>query len=343
MNIAINSSPLESGHKARGIGYYTKNLIDALSKFGSDININSYSKSIPQNTDIVHYPFFDLFFHTLPIRRKSLRVVTIHDIIPLIYPKHFPKGIKGFINLFLQKVALKNTDFIISDSDSTKYDIIELLHYPENRIKTIYLAPEPRFKKISPFAKQKIASRLELPKNYCLYVGDVNWNKNIEVLLEAIKISKSKIVMVGSALTDTNLRETQSIDNLIQNLGIGDQVIKTGYISNDDLVGVYNLASVTLMPSIYEGFGLPVLESMACGTPVICSKNSSLLEIGADDSFYCNPNSAVDIADKIKEVENLSENQRSLLAPKLEDHAKIYSWQKTARETIEVYRKVFKY
>ena len=76
---------------------------------------------------------------------------------------------------------------------------------------------------------------------------------------------------------------------------------------------------------------------------MVCSKNSSLIEIGADAAFYCNPNSAVDIADKIKQIDSLSENQRNILASKLEDHAKIYSWQKVARETVAVYRKVFKY
>lgn len=343
MNIAIDSSPLESGHRVRGIGSYTKNLIDALSNFNSDIKITHFSKSKPPKTDIIHYPFFDLFFHTLPIRRHSKRIVTIHDIIPLIYSKHFPKGLKGFINLFLQKVALKNTDFIISDSQSTKKDIIELLHFPENRIQTIYLAPERIFKKISPFAKQKAATKLKLPKSFCLYVGDVNWNKNIDTLLEAIKISNHNLVMVGSALTDTNLKETQIINNLIQKFGIGDLVIKTGYINDDDLIGIYNLASVTLLPSFYEGFGLPILESMACGTPVICSNTSSLVEIGQDAAFYCNPGSAGEIAQKIKEVTSLSTNQLNILSPKLENHAKKFTWEKVATETIDVYRRVNKF
>lgn len=343
MNIAIDSSPLESGHSVRGIGRYTKNLIASLTNFSADIKIFPFNQKNPPKSDIIHYPYFDLLSHTLPIRRHSKRIVTIHDIIPLIYPKHFPKGIRGYINLFLQKVALKNTDYIICDSESSKKDIIEYLHFPQNRIQTVYLAPEPIFKKMTPFAKQKVTSKLKLPKNFCLYVGDVNWNKNIGALMEAVKISKSTIVMAGSALIDSNLKETQSINILIQKLGIAHQVIKTGYISGQDLVGVYNLASVTLLPSIYEGFGLPVLESMACGTPVICSKNSSLVEIGADAALYCNPSSSADIAEKIMEVSSLSDNQRDTLAPKLQDHAKKYSWHKVAGETIEVYRKVFKY
>ncbi len=343
MNIAIDSSPLQSGHSVRGIGSYTKNLIEVLSNFSPDVKINPFNDSNPPKSDIIHYPFFDLFFHTLPIRRNSLRIVTIHDLIPLVYPKHFSKGIKGFINLFLQKVALKNTDFIISDSESTKKDIIEILNFPQNRIGTVYLAPDPKFKKLTLFAKQKAASKLRLPQNYCLYVGDVNWNKNLETLLEAVKISNAKIVMVGAALTDTNISETQSINNLIKKLGISDQVIKTGYIKSSDLVDIYNLASVTLLPSFYEGFGLPVLESMACGTPVICSKNSSLSEIGADLAFYCNPSSASDIADKIKEVSGINDNHKNILSQKLEDHAKKFTWQRVAGETIEIYRKVFKY
>lgn len=343
MNIAIDSSPLESGHKVRGIGSYTQNLIDNLKNFDSDVKITLFNKSNPPRADIVHYPYFDLFFHTLPIRKFSKRIVTVHDIIPLIFPEHFPRGIKGQINLFLQKVALKNTDFIISDSESTKKDIIELLHYPESRIQTIYLAPDVVFKKITAFAQQKAALKFELPKIFCLYIGDVNWNKNLEVLLEAIKISKTPLVMVGSALTDPNLLETQNLNESIANLGINNLIIRTGYLDKNDLVAFYNLASVTILPSVYEGFGLPVLESMACGTPVICSKTSSLIEISGELAFYCNPGSAIDIAEKVKKVCSFSNNQKSVLSLKLKDHAKKYTWQKVASETIEVYRKVNKY
>lgn len=343
MNIAIDSSPLESGHRVRGIGSYTKNLIAALSVFKSELNLSLFNNSNPPQADIVHYPFFDLFFHTLPIRRSSPRILTVHDIIPLVYPQHFPVGIKGHFNLFLQKAALKNTDFILSDSESTRKDVIEKLHFPQNRIQTIYLAPEAKFKKLTPFAQQKVAKKLKLPRSFCLYVGDVNWNKNIGALLEAIKINRSNLVLVGSALIDTNIKETQAIDKLIQKLGISDLVIKTGYISDSDLVGVYNLASVTVLPSIYEGFGLPVLESMACGTPVICSKNSSLVEIGSDVAFYCNQSSPLDIAEKINEMHSLSDNQKNSLTPKLQNHAKKYTWQKVAAETIEAYKKVLKF
>lgn len=343
MNIAIDSSPLKSGHRVRGIGSYTQNLISSLKNFDSEANITLFNKSTPPPADIVHYPYFDLFFHTLPIRKFSKRIVTVHDVIPLIFPEHFPKGIRGQVNLFLQKVAIKNTDFIISDSESTKKDIIELLHYPENRIQTIYLAPDDSFKKITPFAQQKAAQKFELPKTFCLYVGDVNWNKNIEVLMESIKISKTPLVMVGSALTDSNIPETRNLDENIAKLGINNLIIKTGYVDKDKLVSLYNLASVTILPSIYEGFGLPVLESMACGTPVICSKTSSLIEIGSDVAFYCNPGSAVDIAGKISESCSLNTVRRNVLTAKLQNHAKKFTWQKVASETIEVYRKVNKY
>lgn len=343
MNIAIDSSPLSSGHKVRGIGSYTQNLIDNLTNFDPEVKITLFNKSNPAGADIIHYPYFDLFFHSLPIRKFSKRIVTVHDIIPLIFPEHFPRGIRGRINLFLQKVAIKNTDFIISDSESTKKDIIELLRYPENRIQTIYLAPDASFKKSTPFSQQKAVIKFELPKIFCLYVGDVNWNKNLEVLLEAIKISKTPLVMVGSALANSDIPETRQLNENITKLGISNLIIKTGYIDKNNLVALYNLASVTALPSIYEGFGLPVLESMACGTPVICSKTSSLIEIGSDVAFYCNPGSAVDIANKISESCSLNNIRRNALSARLQDHAKKFTWQKVAAETIEVYRKVFKF
>lgn len=343
MNIAIDASPLRTAHKVRGIGSYTQNLINSLKDLEPEANITEFDKIIPNDTDIIHYPYFDLFFHTLPIRKFCKRIVTVHDLTPLIFPEHFPKGIKGQINLFLQKAAIKNTDFIISDSDSTKKDIIELLHFPENRIQTVYLAPDASFKKITPFVIQKTLNKFDLPKIFCLYVGDVNWNKNLETLLEAIKISKTPLVMVGSALTNTDLPETRQLNENISKLGISNLIIKTGYIDKNNLVALYNLAAVTLLPSVYEGFGLPVLESMACGTPVICSKTSSLIEIGSDVAFYCNPSSAIDIADKISETFSLSPIRKKALDVKLQEHAKKFTWQKVASETMEVYRKVNKY
>ena len=101
MRVAVDISPIRSGHKVRGIGSYTKNLIEEFKKGKEDIEFEFFESSAsPPPVDIVHYPYFDLFFHTLPIKKKNSRVVTIHDVIPLVFPDYFPVGVKGYLSFF---------------------------------------------------------------------------------------------------------------------------------------------------------------------------------------------------------------------------------------------------
>lgn len=342
MKVALDISPLKSGHSIRGIGSYTASLQEALTKTKSDLEIVDFEKSPNEKVDLIHFPYFDLFFHTLPIKKTCKRIVTIHDVIPLVSPNHFPTGIKGKLNLFLQKAALKNTDLVICDSKSSKKDVIKILGYPEEKIRVIYLAPDSSFRKLEPKNIQKIASYYNLPEKFALYVGDVNWNKNVKGLLKAVKIANAPLVLVGATFTNEQTPEVREINELITSLEIGGNVIKTGFIPKEDLVCLYNLASVTVLPSFYEGFGLPVLESMACGTQVVCADNSSLSEISGKLANYCNPKDSGDIAQKIKESLNLTKKALDKLEPKLISHSKKYSWEKVAAETVEAYRYLLK-
>lgn len=340
VKVAIDISPIQTGHKFRGIGSYTEKLISALKEdnWGTEFEFFKDPKS-PPAADVIHYPYFDLFFHTLPIKRLAPTVVTIHDVIPLVFPDYFPVGIKGYINLFFQKRALKNVNTVICDSKTSKEDITSKLSYPRQRIKVIYLAPGKNFRKIKLSPKQsKIISQYKLPKDFILYVGDVNWNKNVENLIKAVKIAKTNLVMVGKALTDSNLPQTLMIDKTIAELSLGNQIIKTGYVEEGDLIALYNLARITVLPSNYEGFGLPVLESMACGTPVVCSNLASLAEITGNVAVYCDPTDPNDIAKKISYVLNLSGKKLNALSQKCVENSSKYSWEKVAKETSEVYK-----
>lgn len=341
MKIAVDVSPLSKGHKLRGIGSYTKNLVDEYKRGKQGIDFEFFENpDTPPPVDLIHYPYFDLFFHTLPINKKASRVVvTIHDVIPLIFPEHFPRGVRGNINLILQKLALKNVDAIICDSKTSKKDIIEKLSVPEDKIHVVYLAPAANFKKISDQKRLlTVSKRHNLPKNFALYVGDVNWSKNIPNLLKAISKSDVSLVMVGNALVDESLTEVRQINKLIERLLIKNRVVRTGYVHENDLVAVYNLASVTVVPSYYEGFGLPVLESMACGTQVVCSNVASLSEIGKGSAAFCDPNDPEDIANKTKIVLNLSHEDKSKLEKIVIKHASKFTWAKTARETASIYK-----
>ena len=342
MRVAIDISPTKSGHKVRGIGSYTKNLIEEFKKRKWGIEFIFFDKSsTPPPVDVIHYPYFDLFFRTLPIKKTYGRVVTIHDIIPLVFPKYFPAGMRGYINLFFQKRALKNVDAVICDSKTSKDDIASKLSFPENRIHVVYLAAGSDFKQIADRRLLSVvAKKYQLPKNFILYVGDVNWNKNIPNLLEAVKIARIHLVMVGQALVDKNLEQTREIEKIIIKLNLKNKIIRTGYLPEEDLINVYNLASLTVLPSYYEGFGLPVLESMACGTPIICSKLASLAEVSGPDAVFSDPANPADIAKKITQVLNLSLKQKEELSKRLIKHASKFTWEKVAQDTIRVYESI---
>lgn len=340
MKVAIDISPLATGHRVRGIGAYTKRLIEQLQKGNYDLELEFFeSPALPSKAEIIHYPYFDLFFHTLPIKKITNRIITVHDVIPLVFPSHFPKGIRGNINLVLQKLSLKNSDYVICDSQTAKGDIFKKLSYPLDKIKVIYLAAGENFKITNDKEKlQRVLKKFKIPQKFALYVGDVNWHKNLPNLLYAIKIANVNLVMVGAALKEESLQETINLNLQIKKLNLEKKVFKTGYTEEQDLVSLYNLAQVTVLPSFYEGFGLPILESFACGTPVICSKISSLEEIGKNLVFYCNPQNSFDFAKIIKETFNLSSRKRDLFSQKAANYAQQFSWKKTADETVEVYK-----
>ena len=342
LRVAVDISPTKTGHRLRGIGSYTQHLtihLERIKGVGEEF-IFFENPATPPPADVIHHPYFDLFLHTLSIKKRSNRVVTIHDVIPLIFPEHFPVGVRGFLNFYLQKKALKNTDIIICDSQISKQDIADKLSFPQDQIKVIYLAAGENFKKIIDIQRmEKVEQKYLLPKNFILYVGDVNWHKNIEGLIHAVKLAKVNLVLTGEALDNANLIQTQNINKLIKKLNLEKKIIKTKYVSEQDLIILYNLADLTVLPSFYEGFGLPVLESMACQTPVVCSDKGSLKEIIGDDlAFVCDPANPESIALKIEQALSLSASGREKLGERLQKHASKFSWSKTAQETVEVYK-----
>jgi len=344
VKVALDISPTITGHKARGIGSYTQKLTEEFKKRDWGIAFEFFKNpDSPPPADIIHHPYFDLFFHTLPVKKNTSRVVTIHDVIPLVFPDYFPAGIKGYLNLFFQKRALRNVNAVICDSKASKKDIISKLSFPQDKIHVIYLAAGSDFNPITDDNTLfSVSKKYDLPKKFVLYVGDVNWNKNLPNLLEAVKVARVNLVMVGKALTDNSLIQVKEIDRIIKKLGLQKQVVKTGHINENDLISIYNLAVLTVLPSFYEGFGLPALESMACGTPVVCSNVASLAEITGNIAIFCDPTDPSDIARNITRALNLSKKQKENLSQRLIKHASKFSWQKVARQTVDVYKSIVK-
>lgn len=346
MKVAIDISPLKSAHQFRGVGGYTKRLIEALQL----IKLPSFSfqlikeGKIPDNVDIIHYPYFDLFWLTLPLKKPFPTVTTVHDLIPLVFPDKFPKGIKGGIKYQIQKQSLKGVKAIITDSENSKKDIIKFIGFPKERIYVVYLAPGREFGQLKiENLKLKIKQKYRLPDAFVLYVGDVNYSKNILGLVRACKKIKTPVVIVGKQAGEEDFDrshiENKPLLQLIKVYGKDPGVIRLGFIPDKDLVAIYNLATVYCQPSFYEGFGLPVLEAMACGTPVVAANTSSLPEICGDAAIMVNPYKIENIAQGIKKV--ISDKIiRGRLVEKGSTQAKKFSWEKTANETYKVYQKL---
>src|SRR3989304_2578612 len=188
MKVAINSLPLKSAHKTRGIGYYTGHLMEALRQ-DPLVKIQEFTDlSQIRDIDVIHYPWFDLFFHTLSIKRRFPTIVTVHDVIPLIFHQYYPVGVRGRIAFMMQKMALKSCRYIITDSKVSKEDIMKTLKVEEKKIKVIPLAADEKFKVLKDATKLfYIKRKYHLPDRYLLYVGDANWVKNLPFLIEGFK------------------------------------------------------------------------------------------------------------------------------------------------------------
>jgi glycosyltransferase involved in cell wall biosynthesis len=346
LKVAINNYPMRSGHKDRGVGVYTKNLIDSLKKAGIEV-IEFENLEDVTGVDLIHYTWFDLYFKTLKISKEYPTVVTIHDVMPLIFQDHFPVGIRGKVNLFFQKQALKNVKKIITVSEISKRDIIKCLELDPAKISITKESIDPKFRVLPKKDLEKIKEKYNLPEKFILYVGDGNFVKNLPFLIKgfkSIEVNDIKLVLVGKVFLKTSaelnhpeLKSLKETLELIKKSGLTDKVILPGYVPTEDLVAFYNLATVYVQPSLYEGFGIPILEAMSCGTPVVSSTGGSLKEVGGEAASYFDPN---DLDQFIKNLTAVLQNGtlQDKLSKKGSERAKLFSWQEVTNETIKVYQ-----
>ncbi|MDO8621169.1 MAG: glycosyltransferase family 1 protein [Candidatus Levybacteria bacterium] len=351
MDIAIDVSPLidarNLAHRVRGTGFYIENLKKSLLQYYPRNKYTFFTRgeNLPKDTDLVHYPYFEPFFLTLPIYKKYKTIVTVHDLTPLVFPKFFPRGIKGELKWQLQKIALRRADAIITDSQSSKKDIVKKAGISDSKINVVYLAATESFRKFNPFDRRiaKVKKKFGLPDKFILYVGDVTWNKNLPRLVEAVNKINLPLVMAGKALVDKYFDKTNPWNQdliKVQELAKGrNNIFSLGFVETEDLVSLYNSATLFTMPSIYEGFGLPILEAMQCGCPVVTTKEGSIREVTGEAGFYVDAYDINDISNGIKKVFT-SDTLGEELSKKGIIQAKKFSWEKTAEETLNVYKKV---
>jgi glycosyltransferase involved in cell wall biosynthesis len=231
-------------------------------------------------------------------------------------------------------------DRIIAVSNQTKNDIVELLGIPDYKIDVVYSAADERFQPLEPSLYQPILSKYNLPDQFILFVGTIEPRKNLIGLLKAYLHYKlnsdhpQKLVIVGAKGW-----KYSPIFAWIEQHQLHIDVIFTGFIEDDDLVSIYNGASVFVMPSIYEGFGIPILEAMGCGKPVIGSNVSSIPEVIGNSGILVPPDDYERLAQEIYEITSKEEKQTYYSRLSLE-RARHFDWKKTAAETKKVYDKI---
>lgn len=273
-------------------------------------------------------------------QRRGKRVVTVYDLTFLLFPDYHPHTrVMIFKNFFLQTVRL--ADRIIAISENTRRDLIGLLNVPEEKIVVTPLAAGEIFKPILAQDAVRILSRYGVTyRDYFLYVGTIEPRKNLVRLLNAFEIfcsshsSPTVLALVGRpGWLNQDLYKAWENSAWKQNIRL------LGYVPEADLPALYSGAIAMVYPSLYEGFGLPPLEAMACGTPVLTSNNSSLPEVTGDAAILVNPLDVEEIAGALMRIAHDSSLQEELRQKGLK-RAKLFSWEETARKTLGIYEAV---
>jgi len=284
--------------------------------------------------DLLHSPDF-----IPPLRGARKHVITVHDLTFLHYPQHLTQEARHYYNDQIQ-TAVKQADHILADSEATKTDLVNMLNVPSEKITVHMLGVDEQFQPLESAVLEVQRKKHNLPEEYILFVGTFEPRKNILGLLQAYKQlledlnDAPPIVLVGRRgwLFDETMQN-------IQDLKLGDRILWRENIEDSDLPAVYNLASVLVLPSFYEGFGFPALEAMACGTVPIVSNCSSLPEVVGEVGLQINPDNIPELKEAMQKA--LTDSQWREHNQKLGlERAKLFRWETTAQIALSVYEAV---
>jgi glycosyltransferase involved in cell wall biosynthesis len=310
-----------------------------------------------------NYPLFlkrfaaDLFhvpLNSVPMWMPKPYVVTIHDMGSLLFETG--PGFQNNVRLYRLRRGLLRADRVIAVSTATRRDVESVLNIPSHRVRTIYNAPDPIFREAASLPTSagelsyspemsRVLQRYQIQYPFLLYVGRTNPQKNIPRLVEAFAVLRGdlgdhplykdlRLIIIGDEISRHPALRHAVIQSRVE-----DTVRFLGFVPIETLRVFYQAASAFVFPSLYEGFGLPPLEAMACGTPVVCSSVSSLPEVVGDAAVIVNPENVFDIARGIREV-LLDQGMRTLLVEKGFAQLKQFSWNRTAAQVLETYEEV---
>jgi glycosyltransferase involved in cell wall biosynthesis len=286
---------------------------------------------------LAHVPYFGS-----PLFPPTRTVVTIHDLIPLVLPAY--RG-SPLVRAYTTLAALsaRRADAILADSECSKRDIVDLLKIDAARVRVVYLAADARYRPLeNPAQIEATRAKYALPEKYLLYLGGYDQRKNVRVLVEAFaRLPEFYRAGYRLALAGVNLGRDSEFFPDPRRRARGamlpdDAICPVGWVDEADKPALYAGAAVFLFPSLYEGFGLPPLEALGCGTPVLCAHASSLPEVVGAAAITLPPNDATAWADAIRAVLT-DDARRVVLRERGIAQAQKFSWARCAEETLAVY------
>jgi len=366
MIVGIDASRITENEKA-GVGNYTYHLLKALEKIDKKNRYVLYFNKIPTkfeisqsnfSTKVISSPRFwtqgrlaleclihppDILFvpaHTIPVlRRPSLKtVVTVHDLGAEFLAEYHKWPQKIYLNWSTEYIA-KHATHIIAVSNHTKRDLMRTLKAPARQISVVYEGVDSKFFYPRPdWEIKQVKANYGVGRGYFLYVGTIQPRKNLVRLIEAF--SKSGVENTDLVLAGSSGWLDEEIYKLPEKLSISKYVRFLGYVTDEDLPALYSGAVGLVFPSLYEGFGLPILEAFACGCPVLTSKIGAMAEVAGDAALLVDPYNKDEIAAGLKKLVS-DRNFREDLIKKGSERVKEFSWEKVAKETIKVFEKVY--
>jgi glycosyltransferase involved in cell wall biosynthesis len=371
MRIAFDGTTLRPGRT--GVGYYTEHLLHHLAQEGPEEELVVISnrpvdttRPLPPRVAVRSAPWrlprmawmqtlaprmlreihADIAHFTngmLPITSPVPTVVTIHDMSLTMYPRYHPPR-RVLLNRPLVDLAARRADAIITVSQSAKRDIMRLYGLPAGRVHVVHEAAAPSFQRVTGAEElERVRRQYALPARFILYVGTIEPRKNLPKLIEGFAKRREsgdlphELVCVGPYGW-----LSRDIEELIDRLHVEDAVHFPGYVPFGDLPALYSLAEMFVFPSLYEGFGLPVIEAMACGVPVVTGHVPALMEVAGGAVELVEQLDAESLGDVMVALARNSDRRHELSRLGLE-RAKAFSWQRAARETLDVYREAVRH
>ncbi|MFA4880310.1 MAG: glycosyltransferase family 1 protein [Candidatus Doudnabacteria bacterium] len=323
--ISQNLQNLSEQHNC-SIKYFPhRGLLDSLPLVRSHILFSQFLRK--QGLDIFHAPA-----GSLPLFYQGKTVVTAHDLAIYKNPEWFPR-FQFFSKNIVVPQSLRKATYIIAVSETTKRDLLTLFSIPSKKIKVIYEGGLD--------ASLISSGKRESALDYILTISTLEPRKNLVRLIRAFTLyrrhnpqKREKLIIIGGEGW-----KYKGIYKEIRELGVQKEVILTGYVGEKEKIRLLRRAKVFIFPSLYEGFGLPVVEAMSLGVPVICSRRGALAEISGNAAFFVNPYAARSVAEGLSKVLG-DRDIREKLAKKGLERAQRFSWQKCAKETLDVYQNI---